>query len=98
MNRKELTQQIKNWLETNNLDDIYGCLVGEIKPNNNPKAVIAYTVSFCQSKLTDGQVIVYSTSKIVIDFQTCIRALPHKAKIEVKNFEDFVEYMKQFKG
>lgn len=96
MNRKEIAQQIKVWLIENKMDDVYGVLEGQLTPNNNPKAVIAYTLSFCQSARTDGEVLVYSPTKIVVKFTTTIRALPHNGNVEFKSYDEFIAYMEKF--
>jgi hypothetical protein len=77
--RKDVFDSLVEFCQEN-LNDAYGVNTGEITPKNNPRAVMAYTATFCKARITDGKFAVYSPTKIVVEWMTANRSLPHQGK------------------
>lgn len=100
MPRKEYRDKLQLWLEEHRLDDVYGCIAGEKTAKNNPHAVICYTVTFCKSSITDGEISVYKADvnkyNVVVRWQTANRTLPHEGRKSFVSEESLFEFLEKF--
>jgi len=78
------------------LNDSYGVSEFEITPKSNPRAVMAYAALFCKARITDGKFAVYSPTKIVVEWQTANRSLPHTGKATFNSKDSALEFIKGF--
>lgn len=88
--RKDAFDTLVNFCQSH-LNDAYGVTTGEMSPKGNPRAIIAYTATFCKARITDGKFAVYSPAKIVVEWQTANRTLPHRGK---ETFNDVTSALK----
>lgn len=77
------------------LNDVYGVIEGEITPKNNPRAVMAYTATFCKARITDGSVSVFSPTKIEIKWQTARRSMQRDGKETFKSEADAIKFLRE---
>ena len=78
------------------LNDSYGVIEGEITPKSNPKAVMAYTATFCKARITDGALEVYSPAKIKVRWKTANRTLPQYGSETFASESDALACLKEF--
>jgi|TARA_B110000444_G_scaffold253260_1_gene283824 hypothetical protein len=86
--REDILRRLVDILQEKGLGEVYGIIEG-ISPDNKYRSA-----TFCQAKVTDGEVRVYGPKFIQVNWTTANRSLPHKGSEIFKSEEDAINFIK----
>jgi hypothetical protein len=86
--RENILQEFVDLLSNKGLNEVYGIIEG-ISPDNKYRSA-----TFCQARVTDGEVRVYGPKFIQIKWTTANRSLPHNGSEIFNSVEDATNFIK----
>jgi len=87
--REDILRELVDVLHEKGLGEVYGIIEG-ISPDNKYRSA-----TFCQARVTDGEVRVYGPKFIQVTWQTANRSLPHKGSEVFKSVEEAKTFIKE---
>ena len=88
--RSELAESIGKTLCELGLNEVYGVMVGKSNEGGKPH----YSINFCQARITDGVVKVYSPKFILVKWQTGFRDMQHRGQQKFDSPEAALTFIK----
>jgi hypothetical protein len=86
--RSDLADSIASQLKAAGLDDAYGVLIGQSHVKGNP-----YVISFCKSRVLDGQVTLYGPKFLLVKWQTAYRDMPRDGQEKFDGVADAMAFI-----
>ena len=86
--REDILRELVDVLHEKGLGEVYGIIEG-ISPDKKYRSA-----TFCQARVTDGEVRVYGPKYIQVSWTTANRSLPHKGSEIFKSVEDANNFIK----
>ena len=86
--REDILRELVDILQEKSLGEVYGIIEG-ISPDNKYRSA-----TFCQARVTDGEVRVYGPKFIQVKWTTANRSLPHTGSETFKSVETATNFIK----
>lgn len=86
--REDILRELVDVLSEKGLGEVYGIIEGISSDNKYRSA------TFCQARVTDGEVRVYGPKFIQVKWTTANRSLPHQGSEIFNSVEDATNFIK----